>query len=40
MKQEKCTEKYCRKKPTLNYLGKRICQQHWEAHCDGQPLTF
>ena len=36
MKKDKCSTKFCRNKPALNYLGKRVCQECWEKICEKQ----
>jgi len=30
----KCQENSCANKPIMTYLGKRICQKHWELTCN------
>ncbi len=33
---DQCAEKRCKKPADLTYLGKPLCQKHWQAFCDKQ----
>jgi len=33
---DQCAEKRCKRDATLTYLGKPLCQKHWQAFCDKQ----
>jgi len=33
MKDDKCSVNRCRGRPTLTYLGKRLCDKHWLEVC-------
>ena len=35
--EEKCCTKYCRNVPSINYLGKLLCDECWQKQCgDGK----
>jgi len=40
MKKDKCAEKYCREKPAMNFLGRRICMRTWEKICNGGEVQW
>jgi len=31
-----CEIKGCKRKASITYLGKRICDKHWRSHCEGR----
>ena len=30
----RCEIKHCRGESILNYMGKEICEKHWQKHCN------
>ena len=37
---DKCSVKRCRNEPQISYLGKWLCDKHWEKHCKEERMEI
>lgn len=36
MQEDRCQVKKCKRSSEVIYLGREVCDYHWEKHCDSE----